>query len=95
MYRNVAAGKTRLCDIIVELTARYSALRNGPDLTQVEQWLLGTGRDAYICMKKGAIAHYHQKQGQNRWCEAPRQMTVVALWVNVNAMSTDSFVELV
>ena len=89
MYRQAAAGKTRFGDTIVELPTRCSAS------TQVELWLLGASLDEYICMKKGEIAHYDQKKGQNCWRADSLQLTAVALWANENAMSTDSFVELV
>ena len=88
------------CDIIVELTAKrrfqsYSAFWKRQDLTQAENLLRGTDWDKYMCMEKGEIAHFDQKKGHNRWCPDPQHLTVVALWVKSNAMSTGSFVDLV
>ena len=42
----------------------------------------------------GQLAHVDGSEGHNRWGVDPRHMTVVALWVNFNVMSTDSFIEL-
>ncbi len=64
-------------------------------MTQAENLLRGTDWDKYICMENGEIAHFDQKKGHNRWRADPQHLTVLALWVNSNAMSTDRFVELV
>ena len=84
----------------MELTAKgrfesYSAFWKCQDFTQYENLLRGTDRVKYFLHGEGCNAHFDQKKGHNRWCADPQHLTVVALWVNSNAMSTYSVVELV
>ena len=85
---------------MVELTAKrrfqtYSSFWKRTELTEAEKLLCGTFWDEYICTTLGAIAHFDSSKGHNRWSTNPHHVTVVALWANLDAMTTDNFVELV
>ena len=46
-------------------------------------------------MTLGEIARFNSSKGHNRWSTNPRHVAVVALWANLDAMTTDNFVEMV
>ena len=76
------------------LPQTYSSFWKRPDLTKAEKSLSGTYWDEYVCMTLGQLARFDGSAGHNRWGADPRHLTVVALWVHLNAISTDSLIEL-
>ena len=98
LYHRVASGNKNSCNIMVELTAKrrfqtYSSFWKRPEITKVETSLSGTYWDECVCMTLGQLAHCDGSKGHNRWGADPRHLTVVALWVNLNALLTGSFFE--
>ena len=96
LFGKVAAGNNNSCGITVELTAKrlfqtYSTFWLRDDVPPSERKLIGTEWDQHICMRRREIAHDDAKRPQNRWSADPRHLSVVALWVSLGAMTTDSF----